>query len=314
MRTRPSAVILAVGGLAAAALASGCRHAPVTGPALRLRGACADGQRWDGAACVARTAAAALAASEAATRVPDMPAALAALDRAAAEPLDLPSHVGLWRQRGMVRSYLAAADPSPAAEAEVTAAFDRLLAIAPTFQLACDASDQATLRFERVRAALADRAPRELEVTWPRGTKVGERIAVDLETVADPVGVLATATLYVRQRGDRTWQAADVTLAPPGQRARVYLPPVTATAPTGVELYAVAADAAGNETLAWASAHRPRDLALRYDPPPPWYRTWWVWATIGGTVAVAAGVTTYALTWSPSARIGGTVSAAPLVR
>ncbi|MBK9036133.1 MAG: hypothetical protein IPL61_33640 [Myxococcales bacterium] len=290
-----------------AVAAAACAHHGPAATTLTLRDACAEGRRWDGAACVARTAAAALAASAEATKAADMDAALAALDQAAREPLDLASHVRLWQARGEVRSYIAHDDPTPAKEEAVRAAFDRLLAIAPDYQLDCQLSEQTTDRFGPIRAALAERAPRELEVTWPRDRKVGQPVLVDLETVADPVGVLATATLYVRQRGATAWQAAEVPLPPPGQRRRVKLPAITATEATGVEIYAIAHDPDGNDTLAWASPRRPRDIPLRYDPPTPWHRTWWVWAIAGGVVAVGAGVTTYALTWSPSDTIGGTV-------
>lgn len=293
---------LVVSGLVGCgAAASGRRTATV-------RAACAADARWDGAACVSRTAAAALAASDAAQEVPDMDAALAALDRADDEPLDLASHVRLWESRGVVRAYLAAAEPTPTNEDAARVAFDRLLAIAPTHQLRCDISEQATLRFERVRATLEARAPRELEVTWPRDRKVGEPVAVDVETIADPVGVLRSATIYLRVRGATAWDATEVMLPPPGQRARVWLPAVRAQASTGVELFAVAHDRDGNDTLRWASPERPRDIPLRFDPPTPWYRTWWVWAIAGGAVAVGAGVTTYAQTWSPSGDVGGTVT------
>jgi hypothetical protein len=133
-------------------------------------------------------------------------------------------------------------------------------------------------------------------------------VPIDLEVVADPAGVLTTATVYLRARGDTGWRAADVTLPAAGQRARVRLPAIAARASTALELYAIAQDATGNETLTWASAAHPRDIPLRYDPPTPWYRTWWVWAIAGGVAATGAAVTAYALTWSPSDRIGGTVT------
>jgi len=53
-----------------------------------------------------------------------------------------------------------------------------------------------------------------------------------------------------------------------------------------------------------AVAH-PRELALRYEPPNPWYRNWWVWAIGGSALAVATGITVYELTIAPPDTIGG---------
>ena len=154
----------------------------------------------------------------------------------------------------------------------------------------------------------ATRDPAELAVTWPRNLRLGDPVPIEIETVADPAGVLHAATLYVRQRGTTAWRAADVTLAPPGQYTRVRLPAIDGTAPTALEVYATALDRAGNETLVWASAARPRDVPLRYDPPTPWHRTWWVWAIAGGVVATGAGIATYAIVWEPSGSVDGMIN------
>lgn len=285
----------------------GCAGARRAGPTLATRPTCAPTERWDGQACVARRAAAELAASAAALDAADTEAALAALDRAAAEPLAWDDHVTLWESRGLARAYEANDESTPATEAEARAAFDRLLAIDPTHHISCAENANATRRFERTRAELADRVPRALEITWPRDSEVGAPVPIDLEVVADPVGVLTSATVYLRARGEAGWRAADVALPPPGQRARIRLPAIDARASTALELYAIAHDRVGNDTLVWASAAHPRDVPLRYDPPAPWYRTWWVWAIAGGVAATGAAVTAYALTWSPSDKIGGTV-------
>lgn len=285
----------------------GCAGARRGGPTLATRPACAPTERWDGQACVARRAGEALAASAAALEAADTAAALAALDRAAAEPLPWADHVQLWESRGLARAYEADDQSTPATEAAARVAFDRLLAIDPTHHISCSKNVQATRRFERTRGELADRVPRALEITWPRDSTVGAPVPIDLEVVADPVGVLTSATVYLRARGEPAWRAADVALPPPGQRTRIRLPAIDARASTALELYAIAHDATGNDTLVWASAAHPRDVPLRFDPPTPWYRRWWVWAIAGGVAATGAAVTAYALTWSPSDKIGGTV-------
>jgi hypothetical protein len=286
----------------------GCASHTSSRPVTPLRAACPPEARWDGASCVPRTATSALTAAAAAARDADVPGALAALTTAAAEPLALADHIRLWELRGTVHSYLAfdaPDDPAPAAAAHQ--AFERLLAIAPEHHLSCEEGSKASLRFERTRRELAERAGRELEITWPRTTRVGQPIPIDLETVADPARVLHRLELFSRVRGETTWRVADVALPAPGARARIYLPAVATDDDTAIELYGVATDPDGNQTLAWAAPTRPREVPLRFDPPTPWYRKWWVWAIAGGAVAVGAGVTTYALTWSPSGSIGGEV-------
>lgn len=288
---------------------SGCGHGgPARGPTLPLRAACGADLRWDGATCVARTAAVERPAIEAAMAEGDVDRADAALDRAAREPLDHATNVWVWEQRGIAASYRASDEPSPERLAARTRAFAQLLTLDPEHRLSCALANKTTLPFEDARVAAAARGAPELALTWPRDLRLGEPVPIEIETVADPTGVLHTATLYLRPRGTLAWQAADVTLAPPGQYTRVRLPAVAGTEPTALELYATAADPAGNETWRWASAARPRDVALRYDPIPPWYRTWWVWAIAGGVVATGAGIATYALVWEPSGAVGGGIN------
>ena len=45
---------------------------------------------------------------------------------------------------------------------------------------------------------------------------------------------------------------------------------------------------------------RPREVPLRWDPPTPWWRKWWVWGIAAGTVAAATGIAVYAAQWEPS--------------
>ena len=161
----------------------GCAGAHRAGPTLATRPACAPTERWDGQACVARRASEALAASDAAIEAADT-TAVAHLGRALENGA-----------RGLARAYEAEDQSTPATEAAARAAFDRLLAIDPTHHISCAENAQATRRFERTRGELADRVPRALEITWPRDSEVGAPVPIDLEVVADPVGVLTSATL-----------------------------------------------------------------------------------------------------------------------
>jgi hypothetical protein len=287
--------------VACVAIAAGCASSVAArGPVATLRPACADGQPWDGHACrtiadAARALDSAIAAL-AKLQVDDAKAALDAAEHAG--PLDHRHHVALWEQRGIAAAYVDD-------EAAAAAAFDMLLAIDPGHFLSYKTSPKATFVFEQVRAR-KDRVPPELDVTWPRGGKVGEPVPLDVEVLADPKRFLRRATVFVRTHGDRGWRAADLELGAKGEQ-RVLLPPVTATTPISLEIYAKAYDDHGNEVLVWADPSRPREIPLRYDPPPRWYTTWWGMTAIGSALAAVAGVTVYELTLAPPDKVGGTV-------
>ena len=295
----------------AAAGAAAC-HGGAPRATLPLRDACAAGQYWDGAACRARGSAAALIArgKDALGKDADVEAAKAALDAAERDggPRDHEANVLLWQQRGIAAAYV---DDDAAA----AAAFEVLLALDPRHILSYRLSTKATFVFEDVRRRLERRAAPAIDVRWRGGLKVGERIPLDLEVVADPQRFLRRATLFVRARGEPGWRAADVALPaasgarteaqPEAQRTHLELPPVHAARPVSLELYLRAYDERGNEVLAWADPQRPREIPLRYDPPPPWWRKWWVLGSGALAVAAGASITVYAVTREPPATIGG---------
>jgi hypothetical protein len=239
-----------------------------------------------------------LAASTQAITALDLDAAKADLDAAAqAGPLDHDAHVKLWEQRGIVAAY---ADDIAAAKS----AFDMLLALDPGHFLSYYVSPKATFVFEELRNQ-KDRTPPALDVQWQRGGKVGDPLPLDLAIVADPKHFLDRATVFVRTRGEHDWRAGDVVLR--GDQ-RVVLPPVAADKPVSLELYVRAYDQRGNEVLTWADPARPREIALRYDPPPPWYRTWWAITIASSVVALGTGFVVYEETVAPPDKVTGTAS------
>ena len=264
-----------------------------------LREACSPEQYWNGSACTPRgEGVAKLEAGKLALANQDVDLAKAAFDAAhAAGPLDYVSNVTLWEQRGIAAAYVD--DATGAA-----AAFDMLLALDPAHILRYDLSPKALIVFERVREQ--NKGGAQLDVNWQFGQKVGDPVPLDLEIVADPKSFVKRATVFVRTRGDAMWRAADTAVT--GKSKRVVLPPVQATKPVSLELYVRGYDDAGNEVLAWADPTKPREIPLRYDPPTPWYRKWWV-LTIAGAVLVG-GTTTivYFATREPPDTVGGAVS------
>ena len=241
-----------------------------------------------------------LAASTQAITALDLDAAKTDLDAVEKTgPLDHDEHVKLWEQRGIVAAYT---DDTAGAKR----AFDMLLALDPGHFLSYYVSPKATFVFEELRNQ-KDRTPPALDVQWQRGGKVGDPVPLDLSIVADPKQFLRRATLYVRTRGEASWRAADVPLQ---KDQRVVLPPVTADKPVSLELYVRAYDDRGNEVLTWADPQRPREIPLRYDPPPPWYRTWWAITIASSVVAIGTGVTVYELTLAPPDKVSGSATVA----
>jgi hypothetical protein len=267
---------------------------------IALRAACGDGEFWDGKACAkAGDGPAKLAAGKQALdelKVDDAKVALDAAEKAG--PLDREHHIALWEQKGIAAAYIDD-------EASAQQAFDMLLALDPGHFLSYTLSPKATFVFEKVRTR-KDRTAPELDVSWQRGGTVGAPLPLSVEVLADPKAFLRRATLFVRTRGEQGWHAADVALKPGEQR--VVLPAFDAKKSLSLEVYLEAYDDHGNEVLTWADRARPREIALRYDPPRPWYFKWWGITAIGGVVAAIAGVTVYELTLAPPDKVMGSVT------
>jgi len=292
VRPAPLALLLAACGAGATA--------PATAP---LRPPCPAASYWDGHACRPRGAGAAeLEKGTEALAAFQVDEALPLLERARSDgPHPHEVLVRIYEQIGIALAYLGR-------EQDALDAFGTLLALAPDHLLSYTLSPKATFLFERARHT-ADAGPAPaIDVTWPRELRVARPIPVDVEVLADPRASLARAELFVRRKGSRDLQVADLTLAPAGRFARVELPPVDARKPEVLQLWAAAYDRSGNQVLLWGDADRPRELALGWEPPVPWYRKWWVWAVAGGVVAAGTGATVYLVTRSPPDLLGGDFS------
>jgi len=283
--------------LFAVALA-GCSTTAVHGHAVTLRPACGASTFWNGSSCApSGDAPKQLAAGAAAVMAQD-PEAIAAAVAAAekAGPLDYGSNIKLWEERGIGLAY---GDDDPGAKT----AFDMMLALDPGHVLSYQLSPKATLVFEEVRKAQPV-AP-TIDVNWSRGQKVADPLPIDIEVVTDRKKFLDRATLFVRSRGEASWHATDLVLA---KDKTVVLPAINSDKPVSLELYLRAYDSHNNEVLSWADPQHPRELALRYEPPTPWFRKWWVWAVSGSVLALATGITVYELTIAPPGIVGGSAS------
>src|SRR5262245_41148138 len=216
---------------------AGCSHAVSTGTTVALRGACTEGQLWDGSTCRPTSEATKqLALGTSALARLDVDQAKAALDAVEkAGPLDHKTNVTLWEQRGIAAAYVDD-------EASASTAFDMLLALDPAHFLSYELSPKPTLVFEKTLKHTKQRGPPAIDVNWSRGQRVGDPIPIDIEVLADPKQFLSRATLFVRTRGEPSWRAADLPLAKDTKDKRITLPAIAGTKNVSLELYLRAYD------------------------------------------------------------------------
>src|SRR4029078_8451884 len=125
-----------------------------------------------------------------------------------------------------------------------------------------------------------------------------------------PKSFLRRARLYFRKKSAARYDFVDVALHRAGHYDRCVLPPRAREGrrPEAMQLYLVAYDANGSEVLLWGEPTAPRDVAVGYRPPAPWYGRGWLWALAAAIAAVATGVAVFAATSEPPERVEGTFS------
>lgn len=228
--------------------------------------------------------------------------ALVLLEKAKTQgPHDHADHVLLYEELGITYAYLENTD-------HALSAFRMMLALDPARAISYTLSPKVTFVFEEARKRAAERTAPSVDLAWPRDLQVDLPVPIDVEVLADPEGFLSRARLYYRQKGTTDWLQQDLALPAPGAPAvRTELPPLSLNAKDNqtLELFLVARDAANNEVLLFGSSRRPREIALAYVPPDPWYGKWWIWAIAGTVVAVGAGTAVFAATREPGAEIDG---------
>jgi hypothetical protein len=191
-----------------------------------------------------------------------------------AGPYEFGDHVRLYEQLGIAHAYLGH-------EQQALNAFRAMLILDATRSLSYNLSPKVTFVFEKAKKDAGDSPA--IQVSWPYDLTTTDDIPVNVEVIANPGGVLATARLFSRTRGANGFDESSLTLDRAHQR--VVLP---APETSMVELHLVGLDSRGNEVLHWASPESPREIALSL--PTPWYQKWWVWALVG--TAAAAGTAT----------------------
>jgi hypothetical protein len=213
-------------------------------------------------------------------------------------PYSRGDHIKLWEQLGVAYAYLERSK-------EALGAFDVLLALDPGRAISYTLSPKVTFVFEQARSLAADRVPPTIDLRWPLGLTVEDRIPIDLEVVADPHKFLKRAQLHWRLKGSPNYELVDVDLPEVGGTHHIELPPVAAASSRDevIELYLVGYDARRNEVYQWGSETHPREISVSYEQREAWYTEWWIWAIAGTVVAAGASAAVFAATREPGPTI-----------
>jgi tetratricopeptide (TPR) repeat protein len=209
-------------------------------------------------------------------------------------------HARLYEQLGIAYAY--AGDKKAA-----LVAFKMLLAVDPGHVIPYTLSPKVTFLFQKARRQAERQPAPTIQLSWPPDLEVADTIPIAIEVLADPEHFLNQAVLYSRRQGAAAFAATRLALGQAGLASHIELAAIApeANAPTALELYLVALDSRGNEVLQLGSPRFPRRISLAYNEPLPWYKRWWVWAIVGGTLAVASASAIYFTTREPPSTVGG---------
>lgn len=184
--------------------------------------------------------------------------------------------------------------------------FERALAIQPDLALVAPspriaaALEQARRRHRAKVRALDHDPPRQLH--QPPGRAPFGRAITIVDEVSDVSGV-RQVVLNFRVAGNRGYSSLTMERDPRGRYVAT-VPGLSVVRP-GVEYYLEAWDKLGNGPGLKGSAGAPIRIEVVGGPlatapddrgraPAPWYKRWWVWAAVAGTVAIAGGAATAA--------------------
>ena len=300
--TTSAAVLLTTSVLVVGSMA--CSGAAKRAGFSSLRAACSDGEFFNATTkqCKAYgTAAQLVAKGETELADGELESALKTLTAAKISgPHPHTTHVRVFEQLGIAHSYAGNIDAAQAA-------FRQLLHLKPNHLISYNTSPQATLKFEQARNKVAEKATPSIVVNWPDDAKVSRGVPIEVEVIADPAKMLTQATLYLKDRDQKSTptRAIDVALAPAGKRTMIKLPRLGGSQPRTLDMHLVARDSGGNEVLLWASQAQPRTIRLGYVAPEPLYKKWWVLTIAGAVLIGGGGSAAYFVFRSPPDNVGG---------
>jgi hypothetical protein len=221
----------------------------------------------------------------------EYPRAVELLEQALRETLTREEKIAALRTLGFAHVALEQPD---AARAD----FERLLRIAPGFELDRTISPRVRVVFAEVKARMAPapgaaEPPAELPaltptVDWGGGVSAQPGHAVAIRV--DDSGRAVRGELFYRTRGQAGFAKLTAPLA--GARFAATVPGMAVRAPA-LEYYLVLLDGGGATVASAGSQAQPLDVAVAAAATrAPVYKRGWFWAVIGGVAVVGAGVAT----------------------
>jgi tetratricopeptide (TPR) repeat protein len=178
-------------------------------------------------------------------------------------------------------------------KAETRAAFEKLLAADPRYELPRTVSPEALDIFADVKRALPPpdqtAAVRLTQAASPLAPRVGAAVSVTA-TVVDPGRRHDRVIVYHRIRGSKSYSEVKAAAAVEGRYAATISGAFVK--PPALEYYVAALDPAGQIVAAEGSAEQP--LSLPVDEGrrggAPIYARWWFWGAIGAVAATTAAI------------------------
>lgn len=243
---------------------------------------------------------------------PEVGAAELAAARQAIEALEYPEAVNaleaLLRRGGaspgtVARAYelLATAAASSGEEAQAVWAYERLLALEPSWQPPVELSPRLAAALGRARGNLGDDVALSVRLARPARAAAGRPLTVTLVADRDTLGLVRGVRVRHRPAGGRAFSQVTVRGAPP---VEVVVPSSATTGGRAVELWAAALDDHGNEVAWVARPSAPVPIPLGAAPSgtargagsgrqaradePGLLGRWWFWTGVAVVVAGAA--------------------------
>jgi hypothetical protein len=182
---------------------------------------------------------------------------------------------------------------------QAVAAFERALEINTELDLP-PASPKIRRAFEQARRRHRDKIraldhdPPTLQHAPPKSGTYGRPLSIEARAT-DPSGV-KRVVLHFRQQGNRGFSSVNMERRGQDGQYVASLPTMVVAHP-GVEYYIAAWDNLGNGPGLKGSTGAPIRIEVQGRPPAaadagpkPWYKRWWVWATVAGVAAVTGAV------------------------
>jgi hypothetical protein len=209
-----------------------------------------------------------------------------------------------------VEAEISASSGQPASADE---AFEKLLALSPSYKPAPDAAAPVRESFARAAAYWEGKPSLRISPRVPPSATPGVPLAIPVLVEEDPLLMVARLTVHYRPFGQEAYST--VTRDGPGDLVISALDLPAKSQGYRVEYYLDAADGAGNVLAAIGGPTVPLsfpvlskdEVARAAAAARPWYRNPWVWGSIGvGAAVLATGAILLVQRGPPASNLGNT--------